>query len=200
MAEPLAGSSSQHPLLRGVIRATNLLLAILISLFFLMIVIGGGLAMIRVVNQFRVTKVHDEFVALVLLLVVLLMFAWLLLILFQFCVKSAPAAFGQLFRIDPNAVSNFAFLFAASAAHDLYYLLPTKVPAFLRVSTLTETLLDRTILSYLVFWILWRAIKTLLLRILELNMAEAPPNSPSSRDSIDPDAPEFPRKSPLVQL
>ena len=74
--------------------------------------------------------------------------------------------------------------------------MPAQLPQFILAYPLVVLLVNRDTLSLIVFWILWHAIKVVLLRVLELN----PPNPPQNLPPIDPDIPEFPRKSPLIQL
>ena len=102
-------------------------------------------------------------------------------------------------RVNSNSVSMFSLVFAAVSAHDLYQLMPAKPPEpGPGVSAFRVFILDRNIMWILVFWGLWRLVYVIVCRVLDLK-PPAPPAS-SKEPPIDPETPEFPRKSPLVQM
>ncbi len=78
-------------------------------------------------------------------------------------------------RVNANSIGNFAFIFAAFAAHDFYQLMPAPSfhPAYERTNEFTP-FLNRDFLWLIVFWALWKYLKVLLARLLELNSSSTP--------------------------
>lgn len=91
--------------------------------------------------------------------------------------------------VNTNSISNFSAIFAAFASHDYYRLM---LPA---TSASRNGLGDRDLMWIFVFMALWTGMKFILNRLLEINSSSSSQNPP-----VDPDIPEFPQKSPLVQL
>lgn len=106
--------------------------------------------------------------------------------------------FEKILQVNTNSVSTFSFVFAAVSAHDFYQLMPAKSPEpGPGVSPFLVIFFDRN-MWFLVFWGVWRLVYVVACRVLELN----PPRPPASSADLpcDPDTPEFPKKSPLVQM
>ena len=91
-------------------------------------------------------------------------------------------------------------VFAALAAHDVYQLMPAKhqVPGH-GVSLFKVFILDRSMVWPIVFFGLWRLVYVVLLRVMEMNPPKYPQNV-AYPPPPDPEAPEFPQKSPLIQM
>jgi hypothetical protein len=105
-------------------------------------------------------------------------------------------------RVDKTVVAVFAAIFALFAARVFHYLLPAHLPKAIN-DHLWPHFRDpfndrgaRMLWTWLALYLFYKLIKACLLQILELNS----PNLPQNPPPINPDAPEFPRKSPLVQM
>jgi hypothetical protein len=124
---------------------------------------------------------------------------WLLGVIFWL---SAKSGYDMWRKVDKIAAANFASVFALFAARVFHYFLPGHLPPAVN-EHLSVHFRDpfndrgtRMLWTWLALYLFYKLIKACLLQILELN----PPNLPQNPPSIDPDAPEFPRKSPLVQM
>lgn len=115
-------------------------------------------------------------------------------------------------KVNTDSVANFSSIFALLLAIDWYLVLPPHLP---------KAIVDyfgsnpffypfdeqrspggptyRGMLSFVAFYIFFRLIKAYLMHILDLDSPEPPQNLPTPPPT-DPDIPEFPQKSPLVQL
>jgi hypothetical protein len=106
----------------------------------------------------------------------------------------------DMFRnLNTTTLANFSFTFAVLLATAWYHLLPPHLPKsiadyFASNSPFVEDY--RRFLSYIAFFLFYKLIKAYLMQNLGLNAS----NPPQNRPPIDPETPEFPRKSPLVQL
>jgi hypothetical protein len=105
-------------------------------------------------------------------------------------------------RVDKITVADFASVFALFAARVFHYSLPAHLPKAVNDHlgvTMRDPFSDRgarMLWTYLALYLFYKLIKASLLRVLELD----PPAVSQNRPPIDPDIPEFPQKSPLVQM
>jgi len=189
--EPVAAVSSEsaqkHLALIYLIRAGEAF--IMVPILLVVLLIGFGIIFGA-----------DHFLVFIVLVSFLLVGAWR--------IAKEPDRFSKIFRpfqemkakfqhVNANNIGNFAFIFAAFAAHDVYQLMPAKpFKVDPGTSGLLMSFLHRDSLWIFVFLGLWIYLKALLGRLLELNSP-----APSENSSPDnPDIPEFPQKSPLLPL
>lgn len=116
-----------------------------------------------------------------------------------------------IFRnVNTTTVANFSFIFALLWAIDWHHFLPPRLPKgmadYCRHNPFLIPFANegpgptyRYWLCLLAFYIFYKLIKAYLMRVLDLNGPRPPQNPPPFTPS-DPDAPEFPQKSPLVRL
>jgi hypothetical protein len=105
-------------------------------------------------------------------------------------------------RVDKTAVANFAFIFAVLVARGFYYSLPPHLGAsinahlwiFFQDPSVHAGSSYRGIWSFCAFILFYILIKACLMQALDLD-----PNS-RTPDSSDDSTPEYPQKSPLIQL
>jgi hypothetical protein len=88
-------------------------------------------------------------------------------------------------NLNTTTVTNFACIISIAIACDYHVLLPRFFPQYAEEKNL----------AFLVFYVFYKMTKSVLLRTLELN-PPAPPKEPP----LEPNVPEFPQKSPLIQL
>jgi hypothetical protein len=116
----------------------------------------------------------------------------LLILLFE--VGFLRIGYGMFRKVDAGAVTIFAFIFSFLTAVAFHHFL-LRAP-FLGHHSVWWPWSYRATLSLIAFLALQRVTKAYLLRVLEPNLSNPPQNPPP----IDPETPEFPGKSPLVQL
>jgi hypothetical protein len=178
--------TQKHPALIWLIRGTGALIAIP---SVLMLVVG---LVMGVISLFHRTGIQGWLMALFLLLPVITFGTTCLV---GYCMWR---------RIDKTTVANFAFIFAVLVARTFYYSLPPHLPKvinehlwiFFRDQGDRPGFTYRGFWAFLVFILFYNLIKACLMQTLELNASSSSQNLPP----IDPDIPEFPQKSPLVQL
>ena len=102
--------------------------------------------------------------------------------------------------INKNTISDFAFLFAVFIAVIFYHSLPVHFPEVIANyfgynSTATQNdLTYRNVWAFVTWYLFWRLIKSYLMQVFELGAVSAP------NPSVDSDIPQFPKRSPLVEL
>jgi hypothetical protein len=182
-------SARKHIALIWLIRGAEGLILVPVLLLILMIALGFVLSL----NPFRSPPVYTQPFSLIMLVAVLLVSAALILKIRHRSPKPGHGIFQNFQKVTANSVSNFGFIFSALAAHDLYQLMPPKLPHPIHgYSAVLMVFLDRNILSMIVFWGLWSLTKSVLLRVLGLNPPAAPPDSTQGQPSSSPDRPFVP--------
>ena len=182
--------ASPHAVLIWLIRGTGLLL--FASSLFAIIMIGIG----SFLSGFRGAGIHITTFELLAISLVMALFFGIL----------AKVGYDMFRKMNKDVVSNFAFIFAYMAAKDIYHLLPHDPSQMLsdligsqKSHAITDTNGDplNAALAFISFLVLWFFFKETLLRVLELN---SPAPGKNSRYPTDPAIPEFPKRSPLVEL
>lgn len=192
MSDPASPSSRSHAALVWLIRGTGALVAIPSIVFALGSVIvlpffiigtvrtGGGWMEVGLMSG--------------LMLVGLLFYGVL-----------AKVGYDMFRKVNGTTISNFAFIFSVLVARTLYYFLPVNYPRFVGDYVGNNPFFEqgdgpgityRVTLGFIVFLLFYNLIKPYLLRTLGLSGS----NPPQNRPPTDPEVPQFPQKSPLVQL
>jgi hypothetical protein len=186
-------AARKHIALVWLIRAGEALFVGPLLLLALMI----GFGFVVSINPFQRQPVYGAVYSVVMLIIVLVVSTFLIgSARHRFLKFDSRDLILKFQRVTSNSVSNFSFVFAALSAHDVYQLMLAKLPKSIPgISQALLPFLDRNLLWIFIFWGLWRLTYAVLLRVLELNHP-----APRKEPPIDPDIPEFPQKSPLVQL
>jgi hypothetical protein len=115
--------------------------------------------------------------------------------------------YGMWLRVDESVLANFAFVFAFLLAVVWYHLLPTNLPRviidyfgnnpfFVPFRGSNPNPSYRAALSYLAFFLFYKLIRAYLFQVFDFK----PQARANSLPTDDPSIPEFPQKSPLVEL
>lgn len=192
--------SRSHAALIWLIRGTFIVTAIFLAIFLLFILVAVPFSII-----FRESANASNPMGYRLTMV----FVGLILILFYgFIVKRNYHNFRKDFwKVNADTVANFSIVFALLLAIDWHHFLPPNLPQAIvhrfGSNGFLASLLEpgpgihyRGVLSIIAFFLFNKLIKAYLMRVLDLNSPQPPQNPPPS----DPDIPEFPKKSPLIQL
>jgi hypothetical protein len=138
-------------------------------------------------------------------------FGLVLALFYGFIVKRIYDSFRKCrWELNAKTVANFSSLFALFLAIDWYHILPAHLPKLIADYCRSHPPLVpfaeegpgftyRAVLSFIAFFVFYKLIKAELMRILDSDIPNSPQNLPNPPPP-DADTPEYPQKSPLVQL